>query len=350
MKAFIPISLLLLVCYGGQANTEAAMAVQQEALLLWTAGDHEGSIEKLESMHRLFPAEPRGKAAFFHIGNLLENKGLVFARTPAEARQLLARAQAYHRKSRELPGQSPHVIEQSDRALARIGGKISNLDQIAAGKFDFRVASEKISDLEASRAAVQLLQHSLEQARGDAHEIRFLTLVHQADYVDALSSALGDAYAQLRDSRPDLFRFAYEKYVPLIESAAGEAVEFAQAALANHPDSPHLADYHLYLASAHQSLAGAQMAIRDFCEREQNEAAVENARAEVVKQLELAKAANERIVALADERMAVTQSSETPEQASWRKHKNLAQGRLADIGRMLFMFQPPPAPPEMEPQ
>ncbi len=262
---FVLVAILrALPCLAAENESGKIETAEQEAIFLWIAGDFERAIVAQENLFRLFPNEQRGKAAFFHIANFLENKAAAEAQDEKELRALLERARGYYRKSAEVSGQGEVARARSRDGIKRVESKLTDLDKIGRGEMDFRIASEKLSDFEASRVAFVCLKNQLREGSDLNHELYFLMLVHLNDYMDSMAARLTEGYQKLRGSRPELFETCYQKYSRLLSEGVGDAIPLAESAVASFPRSEHLLEYHLYFGEARKYGALWHIARRDW--------------------------------------------------------------------------------------
>lgn len=322
-------------------NTDAVRA-QQESLYLWTAGDFEKAVAATLELYTLFPNEQRGKAAFHHAGNLLENKAAVEAQSVEELKTILERALGYFENStRRVPHQVPAIAAQSKISAARVGAKLAKINAILKGGVDFPTASAQISECEAGRASVVYLKSQMERQPEAEHEILFLMLIRQTEYTDGLTQRLADAEAQLKAERPGLYQFAYAKYTALLEAATREAVELGTKALERHADSPHFLDYHVYLGDAWRYSALLEMARRDHALSESKQEEADRHATEALADLANAHRENLEIVSFADRWLSPpAESAAPPAEARYdldtlRKYKLAAMGRISEWKLML---------------
>lgn len=317
---------------------------QQATLLLWTAGDYPEAIKQTVALMEKYSERQRSRTAFFHVANLLENKKIIESQTVEEARDILRDARTYYQDSlKKIPNQAGHVARQSEEGVKRTEVKIAKLDAILAHKTDFRIGSEQLSDIEASRPAVVYLRDELKRTPSEGNEIYFLMLVHQNDYVDGLSARLAEVYSQLKTADPELFEKGRSHFIPMLQTAATDAVSLAAESLEKYPDSPHLLDYHVYLGNGYRYEATTAMAERDALVKGKDESGAAKLRTQIIENLENSKSENAKIIALTESYRAAIADPADPKAAAnltfWDRHKEAAQERILDLERLLLPFK-----------
>lgn len=263
------IAALASLCMPAMARTEDSPEVleaQQATRLLWTAGEFELAIVDTEALFERFPDQPRGRSAFFHIANELENTCVVEARSLDELADLYARAWGFYVKSSESAatqsgGSLAVLAERSSAGVERTNKLIAEIKAIRDGRIGVRAAESALREYDANLAAANYLEELI--AAGGENETKedellFLLLINLSEHTEAIAGRMSAARNQLKDDHPELYARSYAHNESLEAEAVGRSIQTATLAIEEHADSAHYLDYRVYLAWAHGAEAGVE--------------------------------------------------------------------------------------------
>lgn len=258
---------------------------QQEALLLWRAGEFERAIQTSTELYEAHPGDRRGRAMFFHIGNQLENVAIPEAETPAKAQEVLKRALDYYRRAAELPGQEKNTRRRSLERIGAIEAKLKTLVAALQRRMPLRETAPMIGGMEAARAAAAFVRENLPAAPPEDRDLAtFLLLVYELQFAEDMNHNLIEAFNQFgageatgAGGRAELRNGAVDRYAPLVMEAARELQSRGAEAAEQFPRSPRLPEFHYHAAQGHLYEIYADLALRDK--------ALANGRAEEAKSL-----------------------------------------------------------------
>ncbi len=309
------IATLATLCIPAMARTEDSPEVleaQQATRLLWTAGDFERAIVDTEALFERFSDQPRGRSAFFHIANELENTCVVEARSLDELADLFARAWGYYVKSSESAaaqsGASLAVLaERSNAGAARMNNKIAQIEAMRDGRIGVRAAESILREYDANLAAANYLEDLIATGgndEADEDELRFLLLINLSEHTEAIGGRMSAARNQLKDDHPEMYAGSYARNEGLEAEAVGRSIRTATLAIEEHADSAHYLDYRVYLAWAHGADAGLEAAGLERFAKADDSPGVERTFLAIVSALEAVAEQRQAIVDFADARLS----------------------------------------------